>query len=165
MIILTVAPALLGPLIAFSVSGSWALTRGLPRWYLLPFGFERWRCGRCYRWLGVRWFKYWLPWSGDWIARRTGRHPLRQGKRQAMFDKAFQNTILYELIHLCILFTPAIPIVLMMQRQAWGAVFVLLAMQLVINVYPIMVQRYNRARLLPLVSLRVKKRWGIPREW
>ena len=54
--------ATLGPLLAFAVAGSPVMTRAVPCWYLLPFGFERWRSGGCYRWLGVRQFKYWLPW-------------------------------------------------------------------------------------------------------
>lgn len=161
IVILTVMAAGFGPLLAFAVAGSPALTRRLPRWYLLPFGFERWRSGRCYRWLGVRQFKYWLPWSGDWILRRTGKHPLRQGKRQAMLDAAFQNTVLYELIHLGILF-PLLPTIIMpFQRGAWTAGLFGVAVNVVVNIYPIMVQRYNRARLLPLVSETTRQRWRI----
>lgn len=157
---MTVAVAVLGPLLAFAIAGLSAMTRGLPRWYLRPFGFERWRSGRCYRWLGVRQFKYSLPWSGDSIVRLTGKPPLRQGKHQAMFDKAFQDTVLYDLIHVFI-FVPLLPAITMpFQRGAWTAGLFGVAVNVVVNIYPIMVQRYNRARLLPLVSETTRQRWG-----
>jgi hypothetical protein len=150
VIIATALAAGLGPIAAFLVARSSMIHRRLLRWYLMPFSFERWRSGCCYRWFGVRWFKYWLPFSGDWVARRTGRHPLRRGKRQAMLDAAFQNTILYELIHLFILI-PLLPTMLApFRRQAWVAGGFVVALNVVINVYPIMVQRYNRVRLLRL---------------
>ena len=162
IIILTALAALVGPLLAFAFAGSPVMTRAVLRWYFLPFRFERWRAGRCYRWLGVRQFKYWLPWSGDWIVRRSGKHPLWQGKRQAMLDVAFQNTILYELIHLSIL-VPLLPLTIMpFQLGAWTAGLFGVAVNVVVNIYPIMVQRFNRARLLPLVSSGVKQRWRIP---
>jgi len=82
------------PVAAFVAARSSVVKHRLPRWYLLPFSFECWRRSRVYCWLGVRWFKYWLPWSDDRVIRRSGKHPLRQGERQAMIDKAFQNTIL-----------------------------------------------------------------------
>lgn len=92
IIIIIALAALLGPLAALAVAGSPVLQRGLPRAYFLPLRFERWGSGRCYRWLGVRRFKYWIPFSGDRVAQRTGRHPLRQGKLPETLDAAFQNT-------------------------------------------------------------------------
>jgi hypothetical protein len=97
IVILTASAAGLGPVAAFLVARSSLISRRLPRRYLMPSGFEQWQSGRCYRWLGVRWFKY---------------------------------------------------------------LFVV-AVNLVVNGYPMMVQRYNRARLLPLVSGKVRERWRI----
>lgn len=149
IVIITVAVAVLGPLLAFAIAGLSAMTRGLPRWYLRPFGFERWRSGRCYRWLGVRQFKYWLPWSGDWIVRRTGKHPLRQRNHQTMLDKAFQDTVLCEQIHVFI-FVPLLPTIIKpFRRRAGAAGLFVVAVNVFGNLYSIMVQRYYRARLLP----------------
>ncbi len=162
IIILIALAALLGPLAALALAGSPVLRRGVPRWYLLPFGFERWGSGRGYRWLGVRRFKYWLPFSGDRVALRTGRHPLRQGRLPETLDAAFQNTVLYELIHLSILI-PLLPVMVVpFQHEAWVAGGFVLAMNVVINGYPIMVQRYNRVRLLRLVSAELRQRWDLP---
>jgi hypothetical protein len=159
--IVSATAAGVAPVAAFLVARSSLINRRLPRWYLMPSGFEQWRWGRCYRWLGARWFKYWLPFSGDWIAHRMGWQPLRKGKRQAMLDQAFQDTVLYELIHLFILL-PLLPvIVLPFRRGAWTAGLFVVAVNLVVNVYPMMVQRHNRARLLPRVSGKVRERWRI----
>ena len=162
VIIVTALAALLGPLAALAMAGSPVLRRGLPRWYFLPFRFERWGSGRCYRWLGVRRFKYWIPFSGDRVALRTGRHPLRQGKLPETLDAAFQNTVLYELIHLSILI-PLLPVMVApFRHEAWVAGGFVVALNVLMNVYPIMVQRYNRVRLLRLVSAELRQRWGLP---
>ena len=79
-----------------------------------------------------------------------------------MLDAAFQNTVLYELIHLSILF-PLLPAIIMpCQKGAWTAGLFVVAVNVVVNIYPIMIQRYNRARLLPLVAERIRQRWRFP---
>jgi hypothetical protein len=66
-----------------------------------------------------------------------------------MLDAAFQNTLLYELIHVFILL-PLLPMILLpLGRGAWTAALVSIAVNLLVNFYPIMVQRYNCARVPP----------------
>jgi hypothetical protein len=76
-----------------------------------------------------------------------------------MLDAAFQNTVLSELIHFFILLSLLPTIVLPSHRGAWEAGLFGVAVNLVVNVYPMMVQRYNRARLLPHVSGKVRETW------
>ncbi len=46
------------------------------------------------------------------------------------------------------------------QQKAWVSGWFVVAVNVVINACPIMVQRYNRVRLLRLVSAELRQSWG-----
>lgn len=118
-------------------------------WYFAPRAFERAGDGRVYRKLGVRFFKRWLPTSGDVVTRRRGKLHIavRDGGREAALRRHERRTRAYEARHIFG--------ALSMLAISWWSVaihdkgnwLVLLAANLVINGYPIMLQRYNRVRL------------------
>jgi hypothetical protein len=117
-----------------------------PRWYyrLWPFEID----GRLYRRLGVMTFK-WLLFTSrvellDFSVRlspgRTGLHGLERGIREAETDHAIALLVMVvSTIHAA--------------TNAWWALASwLLLTNVVANVYPIMLQRHNRARLLPVLE-------------
>jgi glycosyl-4,4'-diaponeurosporenoate acyltransferase len=121
-------------------------------WYFPTRPVER---GRLYPLLGVRIFKKYLPTSGDVVSRRRGikRIKLREaGGRQAALANFEQQSRRWEFGHL----------VSAILLQAWAVVGGLLVspvqfwactgINLVVNIYPVMLQRYNRARVAGVMS-------------
>jgi hypothetical protein len=121
-------------------------------WYFPPRRFE---AGRFYPLLGIRLFKRYLPTSGDLVSRLRGRKhidPSRSGGRRAALARFQQQTQRWELGHL----------VSGVLLQAWAVVGGLLVspvqfwactgINLVVNIYPVMLQRYNRARIAGVLS-------------
>ncbi|WP_460834760.1 glycosyl-4,4'-diaponeurosporenoate acyltransferase CrtO family protein [Lysobacter humi (ex Lee et al. 2017)] len=121
-------------------------------WYFPPRPFES---GRLYPLLGVRLFKKYLPTSGDLVSRRRRiKHikVLESGGRQAALDRFQHQSQKWEFGHL-------VSAVLL---QAWavvGGLFVspvqfwaCTGINLVVNIYPVMLQRYNRVRMASLLS-------------
>ena len=116
-----------------------------PRYYRLrPFEND----GRLYRRLGVVTFK-WLLFKSrvellNFSARlshgRTGLHRLECGIREAETDHAIALLVMVVItIHAAM-------------NAWWALVNWLLLANVVANVYPIMLQRHNRARLLPVLE-------------
>lgn len=127
------------------------MIRELTDWYFRPRAFE---AGRIYPLLGVRVYKKFLPTSGELISRirRIDRLKIVEtGSRQQALQNYERQTRVWEGRHL-------ISAVLL---QAWaiggGATFgvkqfwACSAINLAVNVYPIMVQRFNRARIATLL--------------
>ena len=123
------------------------MIRGIADWYFEPRAFET---SNFYPCLGVRIYKKFLPTSGELITRLRRIDRLKivttGGRRQALQNYELQ-TRKWEWRHL-------VSAVLL---QAWAVVggalvgtnqfWVSSAINLVVNVYPIMVQRFNRARI------------------
>lgn len=122
----------------------------LSNWYFRPIALETWREGRLYRLLGVRLYKYYLPTSGDLISRLRGvrRLNLTADGILGALAKHEAATRSYEVRHIVggvtmhLLSWWAITV---HQRGDW---IVLIIANSLINGYPILVQRYNRIRLL-----------------
>ena len=121
-------------------------------WYFPPRPFE---FGRLYPLLGVRLFKKYLPTSGDLVSRRRRVKHIRvleSGGRQAALAEFQQKSQRWELGHLfSALLLQAWAIVgglLVSPVQFWACT----AINLVVNIYPVMLQRYNRARMAGLLS-------------
>ena len=105
--------------------------------------------GAIYERLGARFYKKYVPTSGDVISRFRGIKRLKvaeTGRRQAL-EKHEEQTRIWEWRHL-------VSAVLL---QAWAVsagiglgaehFWISTAINLVVNIYPIFVQRYNRVRL------------------
>jgi len=116
-----------------------------PRYYRLrPFEID----GRLYRSLGVGTFKWLLFKSGVELLNfsvrlsdgKTGLHGLERGIREAETDHAIALLMM-------------VAITIHAATNAWWALASwLLVANVVANVYPIMLQRHNRARLLPVLE-------------
>jgi hypothetical protein len=118
----------------------------LPAGYYRPRQFEL--SGRFYERLGVRWFKRWTP-DGDNVVRYI-RHFLPEyriilsrrhlGDLDVRTRKSEQGHLLWLLV--------TAPPILYALVCGWAVLASWLFLgNLVVNVYPIMLQRYNRARV------------------
>ena len=116
--------------------------------YFKPKSFERWEDGKIYKWLGVKHFKKILPTGGDYVAKWIGWRPIAGASSKEEGLRDYEKwTRVYESIHSVLfpLYTTS-----MIQDLADGdleSAGWMLLKNLAINVYPIMVQRYNRARI------------------
>ena len=106
--------------------------------YFTPKFFEK--SGRIYELLGVRIFKKFLPTYGDYMLRLTGIRLINNGSTETLKDYETATKI-FEMIHLvfCLLYI---------------CFSVSILLNLMINIYPIMVQRYNRARIYKILRKR-----------
>src|SRR5262249_4348842 len=118
---------------------------------LLPEGSYRpraWeRSGRVYLWLGVRWFKRWTP-DGDWVAAQLRRAlpDYRLIASRTDLSDFERRTRRAEQVH-SVMLAVAVPPLLYAAFSGWAMLAAwLLVGNLLINMYPILVQRYNRAR-------------------
>jgi uncharacterized integral membrane protein len=129
------------------------------KWYFTPRKWERHGNGAIYRWLGVAVYKRHLPTTGDLMRRWRGlKHvDLARGSRRDELLHAEQMTRRYEWRHWigCVVF---ILLAILIDQQSNGREFTVLdgvflvALNLVINVYPIMLQRYNRVRIMRVLE-------------
>jgi glycosyl-4,4'-diaponeurosporenoate acyltransferase len=130
------------------------MNQRIAEWYFQPRAFETSNECAFYPRLGVRIYKRFVPTSGDWITRIRGVDRLKiatTGNRgQALKDFEHQ-TRKWELRHL-------ISALLLESWAIIGGAFVGIEqlwasslINLVVNVYPIMVQRYNRARMISII--------------
>lgn len=127
----------------------------LSEWYFKPRSFELRRNGRIYILLGARIYKKFVPTSGDKITRLRGIDRLKivksGGRRQAL-ENYEKQTRKWEWRHLIS--------AILLQSWAVGAEiefgnhnFVISTLiNLFVNLYPIMVQRFNRVRITHILS-------------
>lgn len=118
-------------------------------WYFSPRPFERWRDGRAYELIGVHKFKRFLPTSGDlvsrwrgkrwvsWLGHRTVESLIAHERR----TRNWEARHIFGLVSMLALSWWSIEV---KGKGSWAA---LLAANLLINGYPILLQRYNRVRL------------------
>jgi hypothetical protein len=155
-----------GPFVGYFVTSIWglgsplmrvsviALTAGItllgsliPLSYFTIHGIER--GGRVYVRLGVRWFKQWMM-DGDrmnrFFRRRMPSYAVVRRDRSSL-QAYYQRTITTERAHVIWLLAalPATGYACMVGHQ--GFAISLLVLNVITNLYPIWLQRYNRARL------------------
>ena len=124
-----------------------ALPSGLAELYFAPKAFES---PALYRALGVGVAQRVVVWLG----RRTGRDPTRPNNyfvwdRSPQGLRAFEKkTRSNELMHLAGMILPA----LALAQGADGVLGVVLALILLLTVYPVLLQRYNRARIYRVLA-------------
>ncbi|HNP63248.1 MAG TPA: hypothetical protein PKH39_04890 [Woeseiaceae bacterium] len=122
----------------------------LSDWYFTSKPFELRRNGELYERLGARFYKKYVPTSGDVITRfrKKKRLKIHQAGRRKALEEHEKQTRTWEWRHL----------VSAIILQAWAifAGFTIGAehfwistmINLVVNIYPIIVQRFNRARIV-----------------
>lgn len=124
------------------------------RWYFEPRRIEQVANGRLYVLLGVRLFKRYLPTSGDLVSSVRGRRriapigpdlvsSLLQHEEQT---KSWEARHVFGFLSMLALTWWSIAV------HGKGNWLVLLGANLLINGYPIMLQRYNRARVRSLLA-------------
>lgn len=132
--------------IFFLCCGASLLPRALPRSYFHDHNVERSR--RLYERLGVRIFKKFVL-NGDAVNRWARRHNpcYRVVPRRADLDYFAEQTRSVEQSHL-VLFTITLFSAFYAARIGWhGWAICLTIGNVVCNIYPVLLQRYNRARI------------------
>jgi hypothetical protein len=124
----------------------------LTAWFLPPAWFQPqpWeRGGRVYEPLGVRWFKRFMI-GGDLMNRHVRREEPRYRiyADEAMRTAIAQQSIVSEKVHTIMFLCALWPALLGAAAGWWWYAAFTCAANLIVNVYPIMVQRYARARLI-----------------
>ena len=117
----------------------------IPNYYFKPKKFETLPF---YESIGVRIFKKFLPTMGDYLIRITGYHCV-EGKRDIKLMELISR--LYELTHLVIFVIITISIISSIIALDLQNALMLFLLNIVVNLYPIMTQRYNRIRLYRII--------------
>lgn len=127
-------------------------------WYFRPKPFESLRRGTIYDRIGIRWYKTYLPTTGDRISRRRKIIQLHLDKnRPDELLRLERKTRNYEWRHLLgILGFVVLAVCLDKQLTLFDWIFLSL-LNLYVNIYPIFLQRYNRIRIVNLL-----RRHGLP---
>lgn len=104
------------------------------------FAPKRFESPQLYERLGIRTFKKWMPFSGDMVV----RHVWKTGRKVTLsvesVERMKKGTEFPEKLHLAGAF--ALPIAGVLVGQiGWAN-----AANILVNIYPIMLQRYNRIR-------------------
>jgi len=116
--------------------------------YFSPKSFERWKNGRIYEIVGVGEYKKFLPTGGDYVARWIGFKPISDASSTENGLRFYERfTRICESIHTIALPIYTIPIILSFYCGDLKSATGILLLNLAINGYPIMVQRYNRTRI------------------
>lgn len=117
-------------------------------YYFKPKSFERKGDGLLYKALGVQGFLYILPTFGKLVCKLTGFHPIRNAKTKEKGLRDYESaTRIYETTHFMMFWLYlALTTIPFMSGNLRGVLGWSIA-NILINIYPIMVQRYNRARI------------------
>lgn len=129
----------------------------LPPSYYRVRPFEQ--SGRLYEALGVRLFRYFVP-DGDlsnrWRRRREPNHRIIANRRAA--EAFVRRTELSEKSHLVLLSMGILSAAFALQLGWRGWALYLGVGNVLVNLYPVLLQRYTRARLQSVVAGRPKSR-------
>ena len=113
---------------------------------------ERWKEGFIYRALGIKYYKYWLPTGGDKINAKFKSHFIKGGSLNSeavdqRLKNYLENTKVSEAIHLpfAIIMAQTAATEIALGSYNWALIDI--AINLVVNIYPIMTQRFNRVRI------------------
>jgi hypothetical protein len=119
--------------------------------------FDLWdfeRDGRFYEHLGIRWFKRFATKGDYWNRWRRRSDPSFRIVRD--FNSAIEweaRTRFNERVHLCSLFVGLVIMAWLYFQNEYTWLVVVFVAVLIWDIYPIMLQRYNRARIWRIKSL------------
>lgn len=131
------------------------LIKEFKEWYLQIRAFEIQDNGKTYAKLGARIYKKWVPTSGEVITRLRGINRLKivaSGSRKKALENHKELTRIWEWRHFIsavALFLWAIGAGLLIGIEHF---YTSIVINIFVNIYPIIVQRYNRIRISILVS-------------
>ncbi|MFA6889366.1 MAG: hypothetical protein WC254_07765 [Candidatus Woesearchaeota archaeon] len=117
--------------------------------YFKPHSFER--DGKLYEALGVRTFKKYLPTGGDYICRLTGINWIKSKKELGPLNCM---TRFYEATHTVFFILGTLQTVDAISEENYIEAGFKLAINILVNLYPIITQRYNRSRIYAIQEKR-----------
>lgn len=137
----------------------------VPKWFepvLEPLAVEKWGNGRIYELLGTRLYKFFVPTGGDLAKRWGDAHEFTSGTRVGtkMEDQLGQYrnaTKSLEAVHWA-LGAAFAAMTLAHFVASGGASMLLIGSNVLVNLYPIMTQRYNRVRIDSVLARRAELR-------
>jgi hypothetical protein len=124
-------------------------------WYFKPRDWERHEEGLIYQRLGVKFFKKIVPTLGEYVNHIINVHPIRDAESKEEALKEIEGfTRIFEVAHTIGLavMTPCILMPIIYGDYVDAARVT--AVTLSINIYPIMLQRYNRARIYNALGIK-----------
>ena len=127
--------------------------------YFSPKQFEK--DGRIYKLLGVRKFKRYMPTSGDLVInhlRKSSGKGLINGSTTKDLHRYERYTRLFEATHLGFGVPLTGLVIDAVLQNRLDAAAIITTMNIAGNIYPVMVQRYNRARLYRTIERNEKRR-------
>ncbi|MHC4179420.1 MAG: glycosyl-4,4'-diaponeurosporenoate acyltransferase CrtO family protein [Planctomycetota bacterium] len=131
--------------------------RALVRWYFLPRGLEAWNKGAIYRFLGVAAFGRIIPTGGVRIRRITGAGMVDytlQCTTLASARKFFFRACAFEAAHSLVFISVSVVVVICCVLGRTHLAVGGTVANLVVNAYPMLLQRYTRVRILRLLARR-----------
>ena len=128
----------------------------LPPCYYAINSFER--SGHVYERLGIRWFKRLM--RREPLSRLNPTLRLSQDRTLSALRRLDQEMCKAETSHVYIFIFMLLLIVYALLHQWLDAVIWLLAFNLILNGYPIMLQRYNRGKLQVLIDRQISAQAG-----
>ncbi len=117
-------------------------------WYFEPRAFERWEEGLLYKVLGVHYFKKIVPTGGEYVNRIIGYHPIKDAEsREEGLINWEKHTRVCETAHCIFSVIMLLPALAEIADGDHTRAVITTAVNIAGNVYPILLQRYNRARI------------------
>jgi len=123
------------------------------RLLFIPSRFELYRKGLIYRLIGVRIFKFLVPTAGDYFCRKTGYHPIFMKGWENGLETYRKSTIIFESIHWLFLIAGGLQVYFW---KSENSVWPVVALNILVNFYPIITQRFNRLRIHTIQERRRK---------
>jgi hypothetical protein len=123
-------------------------------------GFEFEKEAKLYKKIGVTFFKKLVPTLGDfWINlyNKYSSKKVRFIKNRKSAIAWTRITIFIESIHILSFWAINYGIVNNLTNQNWTKVFILTFINILINLYPILIQRYNRIRMVQLFNININE--------
>ncbi|UCE25194.1 MAG: hypothetical protein JSU74_03875 [Candidatus Zixiibacteriota bacterium] len=137
------------------VLSGWPVLRGALVSYFQPFRIESYRCGRLYRLLGVHWVAYVIPTGGLMWRRLFGW----KGWSFALIGPSIRaaseyrySTCVFEILHLSALVLMLPDGVRAFSHGCRDGILKFVLAGLIMNGYPLLLQRYNRVRIQHLLE-------------
>lgn len=136
--------------------------RAFVRWYFLPRRFEVWNEGAIYRFLGVSVFGKIVPTGGILFRRITGAKMVDytlQGSSlsSSSIRRFFFRTCAFEAGHFLVLIAMSVAVVFCFLLGKIHLAIGGTVANLMINAYPMLLQRYTRVRILNLLARKLSR--------
>lgn len=122
-------------------------------YYFRPKAFENRQDGKVYEKLGVRFYKKYVPTGGNYFKERINFRPITNAaSKEKGLEWLLSFTRSAEFVHVLLFaFTFVVSVSALFRGEFRGA-FVSTLINLIVNIYPIMLQRYNRVKIIKVLA-------------